>query len=58
MNHQYIQLGGESAQGQTSQRANKPKGESAWHRGRTGQGVNQQRGEKATIQYDHCVTTV
>jgi len=24
MNHQYIQLGGESAQGQTSQRANQP----------------------------------
>jgi len=60
MNHRYIQrgvganqpgTGVESARGRTSQRANKPKGKSAWHRerksqGRISQGQTSQRTNK------------
>jgi len=52
MNHRYIQ------RGHISQRTNKPKGESAWHRGRTSEGANepggkQARGESAKGQKSH-----
>jgi len=44
MNNRYIQQGGESARGQTSQGANQP------GTARKSQGANRQRGEKAIIQ--------